>query len=353
MGTNPDYDENDDDCYNNNYRDSDLDDEYEDHPNNYITSDDSIAEDDTYFWRYPGREFLTFGHQFLACLIATEITGALTYPFTVITRRRTLRPEKYRSNLFTIKEIFQKEGTKGLFRGLKASLASQGFNRFFMLPIFFSGLEKIENHRRGSVLVTDRISMAIGAGLSTMLITYPIDVVLWARESTEEEPKRIRHIARDLYKESGVRGLYSGLAQTMAKTVFRTSFDMATYHQTQSYLSQEFEYPRRTRVFLAAGFTGLVSALLMTPVERVIEMFLAEKIEIEGEWKSFKTTWEAMKQFYEKLGFRGLYRNFGILATQGTLSTILVFVVRDELYEAMSSEEFIKIENKIKQKEMV
>lgn len=299
--------------------------------------------------RYYGKEFLGFSHHFAAYFLSTEIAELLTYPLTVINRKRSLRPEKYPSNSATIKEIISSEGARGFFKGLKSNLKKRGADKLLMLPIFFNGLDEIEQIKgEENVTLLDRASMAIGATTTVLLLLHPQEVIKLYQKRREAKLRQAELVIHQIYRTRGLRGLYRGLGHNVLRSSIKTGFDMTTYHQLRSQLGKSFKMEERQRTFVAAALTGIFSSIVISPLEKIKDAFISEGIELENEARPFRSTLEGIKHLHQRIGLRGFYRGFSFACPQGTAFTILMFMSREELETLMASEEFVQFESDVR-----
>lgn len=127
--------------------------------------------------------------------------------------------EKKPSVCRVIRNIYKTDGLKGLFRGLRSTIARESVG----CSIFFGSYEwtreklkpvgkKKEDCDAGATLTAGAV-----AGLFMWSVVYPIDV-LKSRVQMSEGVGEISLIKKEI-RNVGLRGLYCGLWPTLVKTI--------------------------------------------------------------------------------------------------------------------------------------
>ena len=69
------------------------------------------------------------------------------------------------------------------------------------------------------------------AGITSTLATNPLDVVKTRLQCAEEQALSARAVLRDVVRESGWRGLYSGLIPRLVASIPRSAFAVLAYEK--------------------------------------------------------------------------------------------------------------------------
>ncbi|KAI7457187.1 Citrate/oxoglutarate carrier [Hortaea werneckii] len=158
---------------------------------------------------------------FCTCMKTVEITK----------HKAAAAGEKVPGTFATFMDIYRKEGIRGINRGVNAVAVRQVTNwgsRFGLSRVAENGIRsatgKTDNSQKLSV-PEKILASALGGGLSAW--NQPIEVVRVEMQSKKEDPNRPKKMTVGntfgyIYKTSGVKGLYRGVAPRIGLGVWQT-----------------------------------------------------------------------------------------------------------------------------------
>eukprot|EP01029_Cantina_marsupialis_P015438 TRINITY_DN3387_c0_g1_i1.p1 TRINITY_DN3387_c0_g1~~TRINITY_DN3387_c0_g1_i1.p1 ORF type:complete len:400 (+),score=109.49 TRINITY_DN3387_c0_g1_i1:177-1376(+) len=162
----------------------------------------------------PMEPVFRLGAGFLAGAAATT----LTYPLDVIRTRVSVFDSAYKNIRDAFVTIAKEEGVSGLYRGMLPTLATMapfiaiqqsGYDILKQIIMENSNLEPSFGLFSGC---------AFAAGCMANGITYPMDVIRRNMQITHSNTAvHFRDITKTIFKESGIRGFYAGLATSLMK----------------------------------------------------------------------------------------------------------------------------------------
>ncbi|KAK5106873.1 Mitochondrial DNA replication protein yhm2 [Lithohypha guttulata] len=130
----------------------------------------------------------------------------------------------------TFANIHQKEGIRGINKGVNAVAIRQVTNwgsRFGLSRLAETGIRRMTNKEHGERLsgLEKITASALGGGLSAW--NQPIEVIRVEMQSKKDDPNRPKNLTvgktlRYIYGQSGLRGLYRGVAPRIGLGVWQT-----------------------------------------------------------------------------------------------------------------------------------
>lgn len=168
--------------------------------------------------------YLTMG--FCTCMKTVEITRA---------KQATVAGATQQSSFQVFKEIFRKEGIRGINKGVNAVAIRQMTNwgsRFGFSRLAEEGIRNLSGKAEGDKLnAVEKIAASVvGGGLSAW--NQPIEVIRVEMQSKTDDPNRPKKLtvgsaAKYIYQHNGVKGLYRGVAPRIGLGVWQTVFMVA------------------------------------------------------------------------------------------------------------------------------
>lgn len=168
--------------------------------------------------------YLTMG--FCTCMKTVEITRA---------KQANVAGAPQQSSFQVFREIFRKEGIRGINKGVNAVAIRQMTNwgsRFGFSRLAEEGIKNLTGKRAEDKLnAVEKIAASVvGGGLSAW--NQPIEVIRVEMQSKTNDPNRPKNLtvgsaASYIYKNNGVKGLYRGVAPRIGLGVWQTVFMVA------------------------------------------------------------------------------------------------------------------------------
>lgn len=168
--------------------------------------------------------YLTMG--FCTCMKTVEITRA---------KQAAVAGAPQLSSFQVFKEIYKKEGIRGINKGVNAVAIRQMTNwgsRFGLSRLAEDAIKNVTGKGKDDRLnAVEKIAAStIGGGLSAW--NQPIEVIRVEMQSKTSDPNRPKNLgvfsaAKYIYSNNGVKGLYRGVAPRVGLGVWQTVFMVA------------------------------------------------------------------------------------------------------------------------------
>jgi len=197
--------------------------------------------------------------------ICTVIVG---HPFDTI-KVRLQTSDKYNGMLDCAKKTIQKEGVRGLYKGMSAPIA--GVAPIFAISFFGFGVGKKLLQQGEEPLTNTRLFLA-GAfsGIFTTSVMAPgerIKCLLQVQQGGgEQKYSGMIDCAKQLYKEGGIRSIYKGSLATLLRDVPASGMYFLTYEFIKKKVAESAPKDKpasKTRemagTILAGGMAGIAN----------------------------------------------------------------------------------------------
>ena len=217
------------------------------------------------------RKLSDFQKQFIASAIGSAISSVVLSPVIVVKVR--LQNSLYGVEvtlLDTIKSIYRSDGLRGFWNGGKTALVqSIPSNVIYMTT--YEHLKK-ELNNNNSIENKQLLPAGAGAFARTVSVTAvsPLELIRTIQASGIQ--KSIKGIVRDITQQTGIIGLYKGLAPTLLRDVPFSSLYWFTFEFMKPFYRQVFSdvglnHMSNITTFLSGSTAGFVSALITHPFD--------------------------------------------------------------------------------------
>ncbi|KAF5094151.1 hypothetical protein D0Z00_003689 [Geotrichum galactomycetum] len=179
--------------------------------------------------------YMTMG--FCTCMKTVEITRH---------KSGAIAGAKIPSTFEVFKEIYKKEGIRGINKGVNAVAIRQCTNwgsRFGFARLGEEGIRKVTGKTQGEKLsVFEKIiASTIGGGLSAW--NQPIEVIRVEMQSKTVDPNRPKNLTvskafKYIYETNGIKGLYRGVTPRIGLGVWQTIFMVGLGDKAREYVGK-------------------------------------------------------------------------------------------------------------------
>ncbi|PAV19818.1 mitochondrial carrier [Pyrrhoderma noxium] len=176
---------------------------------------------------------------FIAGTVAGIAGLVIAYPFDTV-KVRLQNPEtrsRYKSAINAFSTIVHEERFKGLYKGIASPMISCApLNGLVFASYRFFMRVQLDHPDAEPTLA--QIGLAgFGSGLTASFITTPIELIKIRQQNIIDRQASTREVALDIFRRTGVRGLYRGLVPTGLRDLGYGAY-FATYEGTCRYFSR-------------------------------------------------------------------------------------------------------------------
>ncbi|EFJ46784.1 hypothetical protein VOLCADRAFT_62332 [Volvox carteri f. nagariensis] len=273
--------------------------------------------------------------------VAGLVTAVFVCPLDVLKTRLQVTKASSTSISGGIRAIIAHEGTRGMYKGLGPTLLA-------LLPnwaVYFVVYDSLKR-RLGAVTPPQsaaegpltHMAAAAGAGVTTILVTNPLWVVKTRMQSPYLRRPPYKSTAEALVRiarEEGLRGLYSGLAPSMAG-IAHVAIQFPLYEYAKQVRSTEYDVvvPATDcltvpELVATSAFAKVVASTVTYPHE-VVRSYM--HLSGSGPLSGLK---EAMGAVWREDGVRGFYRGCAANLVRTTPAAAMTFTTFELVSRAL------------------
>ncbi|KAJ4972106.1 hypothetical protein NE237_005205 [Protea cynaroides] len=239
--------------------------------------------------------------------------------------------------------IGKEEGIKGYWKGNLPQVIR--IIPYSAVQLFaYDAYKKLLRGVNGELSVIGRLAAGACAGMTSTLVTYPLDV-LRLRLAVEPGYKTMSEVALNMLRDEGIASFYNGLGPSLLGIAPYIAMNFCIFDLVKNSLPEKFQ--KRTDLSLATALASATLATLMCyPLDTV-----RRQMQMKG--TPYKTVLDAFPGIVACDGFIGLYSGFvpNILKTLPNSSIRLTTFDTVKVLIEASEKEFRRImeENRHKQ----
>lgn len=147
--------------------------------------------------------------------VGTAVSTAVLYPLDLVTTRlKAQRQLKSRAQhdgvVGAFRDIIRDEGAAALYSGLGVDIGKSVLDSF----LFFGFYNYLRQRGRQPPQALEELAIGTLAGMCARVVTTPISNAV-ARKQTSSRHESLSDVLTEIYKESGLLGLWSGYSATL------------------------------------------------------------------------------------------------------------------------------------------
>jgi hypothetical protein len=267
-----------------------------------------------------------------AGITAGAFSMTLFYPLDLLRTRLHAQSGDPATKLRGFKQIYRDEGVKGFYRGVKIAVASHSIGWGLYLTIFRTFQQSFARRRNGDSSSGDFLAACCAACCTATLVT-PLNVLKTRSQLREDKQKSgISKRLRAIVAAEGYGALLRGLGPQILLSS-HTTIQVALYECLKRSMWGSEDAPLWGVAGVSAVSKGFASTVC-NPLEvcrtRLQDRRNASNPDYASMTTAFKTIWRTE-------GVRGLYRGVGVNVMRVIPTTVVAFVMYENVLRGMRS----------------
>ncbi|KAL5714519.1 Mitochondrial carrier protein CoAc2 [Ranunculus cassubicifolius] len=251
---------------------------------------------------------------------------------------QTRRAEYHSVGLFgSFKKIAKNEGIIGFYRGNGASCVR-------IVPYAALHYMAYEEYRRCIILAFPDIQTGPSldlmagslAGGTAVIVTYPLDLVRTKLAYQVGEPSKLNLLYKGIfdcstkiYRESGIKGLYRGVAPSLYGIFPYSGLKFYFYEKMKSYVPEEHKKNIAVKLF-CGSVSGLMGQTFTYPLDVVRRQMQVQRLSASNSG-DMKGTMQSLVMIVQNQGWKQLFSGLSINYLRVVPSVAIGFTVYDTM----------------------
>lgn len=280
--------------------------------------------------------------RFTAAAVGSGIAEVSTLPVDIAkVRLQTQKvpkdgtPRMYKNMFHAGYTVAKAEGPAALWKGLTPALIRQ----CSYTGLTFMMYEPMRNFIAGEGVKMEEIGFfkrvaagGMAGGLSIFMVN-PADVLKIRAQNSKMGSQSLASVAAGIYKQNGVRGLWTGWSPNVARSFVGNACEVGCYDYFKSNILKNGWAEEGPVLHLLASFgSGTVSAFCSTPfdVTKTRVMAQAGKVSTKNE-VMYKGVVDCFVRIAREEGATAFYKGFAPLAVRKVVWTVIYFLAYEQV----------------------
>eukprot|EP01065_Artemidia_motanka_P036055 TRINITY_DN43962_c0_g1_i1.p1 TRINITY_DN43962_c0_g1~~TRINITY_DN43962_c0_g1_i1.p1 ORF type:complete len:331 (+),score=13.64 TRINITY_DN43962_c0_g1_i1:46-993(+) len=270
--------------------------------------------------------------------------SACVHPFEVVKTRlqvarvevEWMQTERPRLSAFKMaKDVVSRDGIKGLYAGLSASLLRQSTYGTARIGLYTDFSERLRIRNGTDTLpLAQKAAAGIAAGGCAVLIGNPFDVALVRMQSDTLRPVCERRnysgffgAAKRIAADEGAGALFRGCSANILRGMAMNASMMATNDEARERLMRR-NYSHPQAVLGAALISGGVCAVFSCPFDFVKSRLQCMRVGVDGRMP-YRGPWDVIRRTATTEGVSAFFTGLGPYALRCAPHAVLTLVARE------------------------
>lgn len=275
------------------------------------------------------------------------IVGGILQPLEILKTNMILNPSLnkkiesssfFKSAYYCAHDVYTKEGLLGFWRGLSPALLKMVSSSM----IYFASLSVIDENLSSLFPQNNDSINFLSSSLSRILsgfLTNPLAVVRTRFEVVGfSEYKSISDALFKIYRNEGVRGLFSGVVVTAARDAPFAGIYFVLYVKVKR-LMEEATQRKFLNTFVAGMFAGIVATVLTNPFDIIRARIQYRAFTHEQGNRYYTGLWDGINKIYKHEGMEGFMKGLGPRLVRKPLANASSFVVFEAIHRMVTRED--------------
>lgn len=289
-------------------------------------------------------------YHFISASLATCMAVTFTNPMDLIKIRMQLQGELcasrsyvhvYRSLPHAFFTISSHEGPLALQKGLTAAYGYQTMLNGTRFMVYEHMKNLLCNGQSKAGTALGSVAAGALAGISGAFVSSPFNLVKTRMQSystyiavgEQHHYTSFIHGLKEIYRHSGISGLFQGVSSSMLRTGAGSSVQLTTYDACKNYIAGKLSLPNSS--ILVHLFSAFASGFAVCIVTNPFDVMMT-RIYNQGSSRKYSGILDCLFKSLKTEGFLALYKGFWPHYLRMGPHTILTFVFIEQVKKVIS-----------------